>query len=120
MSKHFSSARSRAAQHQRHLNADIEEMYIATYRLAFSKLKEAYRKITSYLAAGGALSNDRLFDMGFAETKKCPFCDCTIQTMDHTLSFCQHPELVKARAWVDGDPLNIDSIPQSVLPSGLG
>ena len=57
--------------------------------------------------------------MGLAKTKKCPFCDCTVQTIDHTLSFCQHPELVKARAWVDGDKVNLDNIPADILPEWL-
>ena len=69
MAKHFIIARSKAAQHQRQLNSDIEEMDIVTYRMAYSKLEGAYRKITAYLAAGGALCNDRLYDMGLAKRK---------------------------------------------------
>ena len=57
--------------------------------------------------------------MGLVDTKRCPFCDCTIQTIDHTLSYCTHPDLVAARAWRDGDPINLDSIAQEVFPAWL-
>ena len=57
--------------------------------------------------------------MGLAQTKKCPFCECTIQSIDHTLDFCKHPELDKAREWVEGDPLNINSIAPDIFPELL-
>ena len=39
--------------------------------------------------------------------------------MDHTLSFCTHPDLVAARAWQDGDRINLDSIDQNVFLAWL-
>jgi len=39
--------------------------------------------------------------------------------MDHTLSFCTHPDLVAARAWLDGHRINLDSIDQNVFPAWL-
>ena len=39
--------------------------------------------------------------------------------LDHTLSFCQHPALVAARAWQDGDPIHLDSIAQEIVPEWL-
>ena len=119
IANHCARARSRAAQGQRTLNADTEETDGAVYQMAFRKLAAEGRKIVSYLTGGGALSRDKLFDMGLADTKQCPFCSCSVQTIDHTLHFCQHPDLVKAREWQDGDPRNINSIPPDFFPEGL-
>ena len=49
------------------------ETDIVVYNLAYRKLDQAFKKVTAYLTAGGALCRDNLFDMGLAETKKCPF-----------------------------------------------
>ena len=78
--------------------------------MAFQRLAFEGRRIISYLTGGGALSRGKMFDMGLVNTKQCPSCSCTIQTIDHTLHFCQHPDLVKARKWEEGDPLNINRI----------
>ena len=61
MANHFITARSKAAQHQRQLNSELEGTDLVAYRLAYSKLDCTYRKISAYLSAGGALSNDLLF-----------------------------------------------------------
>ena len=112
-------ARSIAAQRQRTLNTELMETDIAVYKLAYRKLAPAFKTVTSYISAGGALCRDSLFDMGLVDTKRCPFCDCYIQTIDHTLFFCQHPDLVVARAWQAGDPINLDSIAQEIFPAWL-
>ena len=119
IANHLTRARSRAAQTQRTLNQDMEETDIAVFKLAFRRVMGEARKIVSYLTAGGALSRDKLFDMGLAKTKQCPFCSCSIQTIDHTLHYCNHPELVKARAWQEEDPININSIPPDMFPEEL-
>jgi hypothetical protein len=57
--------------------------------------------------------------MGLAHTKKCPLCDCTIQTIEHTLWECQHPALVAARSFQTGDPMGINKIPYELFPKQL-
>ena len=63
-------ARSRAAEGQRQFNVGHAETDVEAYRMAISKVPFQHKKIVSYLSAGGALSKDKLFDMGLATTKK--------------------------------------------------
>ena len=87
--------------------------------MAFQRLTAEGRNIVSYLTAGGALLRDKLFDMCLANTKECPFCSCPIQTIDHTVHFCQHLDLVRAREWQEGDPVCLSSIPPETFPEWL-
>ena len=57
--------------------------------------------------------------MGLVRSKKCPFCDCTIQTIEHTLWECTHPPLVEARKHQSGDPMSINNIPFELFPKQL-
>ena len=111
LENHFVQARSRAAEGRRTLNIGLTETNRQAYKYTHSHMTGEQQTIMAYLSSGGALSNDTLFDMGLVRSKKCPFCDCTIQTIEHTLWECTHPPLVEARKHQSGDPMNINNIP---------
>ena len=111
--------RSIAAADTRPCWKDLREVDRDTYRVAVNKLNTEQQRITTYLSTGGALANDRLYDMGQSDSRACQFCGHHTQTIEHLCWKCPHPDLVAARIKVHPKELDLSQLDPDDLPNSL-